>query len=179
MPRRSPAPPEATRQAILDTAAALLQRIGYDKTTIADIAGARAMSSANIYRFFPSKRVINDAICRRMLANHWHRDQLTDNRRVHDMVDAAMAENLQAIAEHRAACEATFAGLIREGQAAGVFAAGDPAALGQTAMGACCALFHPMLIARQGGAQPDDGSARRIAWLMVQALGNPHGSQLP
>jgi AcrR family transcriptional regulator len=204
--RHSPAPREATRQAILDSAAALFQRIGYGKTTIADIADTLAMSSANVYRFFPSKSAINDAICRRMLAalreqlhalavgrdppadrlaalilfmHRWHRDQLTDNRRVHDMVDAAMAENWQAIAEHRAACEAIFAALIREGQAARVFAPGDAVVLGQTAMGACCGLFHPTLIAQQSAAQPDDGPARRIAWLVVQALGNRRGSKLP
>jgi AcrR family transcriptional regulator len=206
MPRHAPAPPEATRQAILDTAGALFLRIGYGKTTIADIADALAMSSANVYRFFPSKSAINDAICRRMLAtlreqlqvlaagpdppadrlialilfmHRWHRDQLTDNRRVHDMVDAAMAENWQAVAEHREACEAIFADLIREGQAAGEFAPGDPAALGQTAMGACCGLFHPTLIAQQSAAQPTEAPARRIAWLVVQALGNPRGRPLP
>ncbi len=206
MPRRSPAPPEAMRQAILDAATHLFLDIGYGKTTIADIAGALEMSSANVYRFFPSKSAINDAICRRMLAalrerlhdlaaspeppaerlialilflHRWHRSQLTDNRRVHDMVDAAMAENWQAIAEHRTACEAIFAALIREGQAAGAFAPGDPEALGQTAMGACCGLLHPTLIAQQSSTQPDDVPARRIAWLVVQALGNPHGSPLP
>jgi AcrR family transcriptional regulator len=204
--RRSPAPPEATRQAILDAAAALFQRIGYGKTTIADIAGALEMSSANVYRFFPSKSAINNAICRRMLAalrerlqvlaagpappddrlvelilflHRWHHDQLTDDRRVHDMVDAAMAEHWQAIVEHRSACEAIFAALIREGQAAGVFAAGDAAALAQTAMGACCGLFHPTLIAQQSETGPDDRPARRIAWLVAQALGNPRGSKLP
>src|SRR5260370_11087600 len=59
--------PDEARERILDAAEALFRRIGYSKTTVADIAGALSMSRAHIYRFFPSKGAINDALCRRML----------------------------------------------------------------------------------------------------------------
>ncbi|MBV9588106.1 MAG: helix-turn-helix transcriptional regulator, partial [Hyphomicrobiales bacterium] len=42
--------------------------MGYSKTTVSDIAASLSMSAANVYRFFPSKGAINDALCRRMLA---------------------------------------------------------------------------------------------------------------
>src|ERR1700744_4005250 len=58
---------EEARERILDAAETLFRRIGYTKTTVADIAGALGMSSANVYRFFPSKSAINDGLCRRML----------------------------------------------------------------------------------------------------------------
>src|SRR6516225_1502935 len=60
--------PDQVRERILDAAEALFRRMGYSKTTVADIAGALSMSGANVYRFFPSKGAINDALCRRMLA---------------------------------------------------------------------------------------------------------------
>ena len=55
MTRRPVASAEATREQILDVAEELFHRIGYAKTTIADIAQEMGMSSANVYRFFPSK----------------------------------------------------------------------------------------------------------------------------
>ena len=58
---------EETRQCILVAAWDLFRQIGFRKTTIADIAGALGMSSANIYRFFASKDALTEAICRNML----------------------------------------------------------------------------------------------------------------
>jgi len=58
----------ATRAAIIDTAERLFRTLGYQKTTVADIARDLKMSPANIYRFFPSKSAINEAICGRILA---------------------------------------------------------------------------------------------------------------
>ena len=43
-----------TRRKIVDTAERLFREIGYQKTTVADIAKALRMSSANVYRFFDS-----------------------------------------------------------------------------------------------------------------------------
>jgi len=38
------------------------------KTAVADIAAELAMSPANVYRFFPSKSAIVEAICQRCLS---------------------------------------------------------------------------------------------------------------
>src|SRR5262249_7910482 len=57
-----------TRAGIMDPAEALFRRIGYAKTAVADIASELGMSPANIYRFFPSKNAIVEAICRRCLS---------------------------------------------------------------------------------------------------------------
>src|SRR5215468_12412231 len=57
-----------TKARIVEVADALLRRIGYAKTTVADIAAELDMSPANVYRFFPSKDAIVQAICRRCLA---------------------------------------------------------------------------------------------------------------
>ena len=62
------AKPDDTRALILETAEALFRRLGFAKTTVADIATDLGMSPANIYRFFPSKNAIVDAICQRCLS---------------------------------------------------------------------------------------------------------------
>src|ERR1700680_4596082 len=59
--------PEDTRARIMETAETLFRRLGFAKTAVADIAGELKMSSANVYRFFPSKNAIIEAICQRCL----------------------------------------------------------------------------------------------------------------
>src|SRR5437763_1199571 len=59
--------PDDTRARIVETADALFRRLGFAKTTVADIAAELGMSAANIYRFFSSKNAIVDAICQRCL----------------------------------------------------------------------------------------------------------------
>src|ERR1700687_1515297 len=59
--------PDDTRARIMDTAEVLFRRLGYAKTAVADIAAELDMSPANVYRFFPSKTAIVEAICRQCL----------------------------------------------------------------------------------------------------------------
>jgi len=203
-------PAEATRERILDTAEEMFLRIGYAKTTVADIAQALGMSSANVYRFFASKSAINDAVCRRLMArmeaemravaagpgsaaarlealilstHRRNRDLLTQERRVHDMVDAAIAESWEAVEAHKQACNAIFAGLVREGIAAGEFSpVADPELMGETVGSACCSLFHPTLIAqcaRPDAGPPDETPARRLVWLVLEALRNRDRRPMP
>jgi AcrR family transcriptional regulator len=60
--------PDDTRARIMDAAEALFRRLGFAKTAVADIAAELKMSPANVYRFFPSKNAIIEAICQRCLA---------------------------------------------------------------------------------------------------------------
>src|SRR6266436_3700494 len=56
-----------TPHRILITAEKLFREIGYQKTTVADIAKVLKMSPANVYRFFDSKRAIHEAVARRLM----------------------------------------------------------------------------------------------------------------
>src|SRR3712207_9191188 len=58
-----------TRSRIVDTAERLFREIGYQKTTVADIAKALRMSPANVYRFFDSKKSINEAVAERTMGD--------------------------------------------------------------------------------------------------------------
>jgi AcrR family transcriptional regulator len=59
--------PDDTKARIVEVAENLFRRVGYAKTTVADIAAELDMSPANVYRFFPSKNAIVEVICRRCL----------------------------------------------------------------------------------------------------------------
>src|SRR5260370_32288190 len=61
--------PDDTRARIIGTAEALFRRLGFAKTTVADIAAELGMSPANVYRFFASKDAIVEAICKRCLSD--------------------------------------------------------------------------------------------------------------
>ena len=56
-----------TRARVVATAERLFREIGYQKTTVADIARALKMSPANVYRFFDSKKAINEAVAERLI----------------------------------------------------------------------------------------------------------------
>ncbi|GLS20426.1 TetR family transcriptional regulator [Labrys miyagiensis] len=190
--------PDEARERILDAAEILFRRIGYGKTTIADIANALGMSSANIYRFFPGKSSINDGLCRRMLAElhtfaesfvadsgpvslrleamivgvHLHnKARMTHERTVHEMVAAAMQENWQAVEEHIAYMGQLFGQLIAQGVASGEFAPCDVEASAKTLGFACCGAFHPTMIAE---VKPDttEDDVRRLARLLIRGLAN-------
>ena len=55
------------RERILITAERLFREIGYQKTTVADIAKTLRMSPANVYRFFDSKKSITAGVARRLM----------------------------------------------------------------------------------------------------------------
>src|ERR1700677_105014 len=53
-----------TRERILVEAERLFRELGYQKTTVGDIAKALRMSPANVYRFFDSKKAIHEGVAR-------------------------------------------------------------------------------------------------------------------
>lgn len=56
-----------TYERIVDMADARFRRFGFTKTPIADIARDLEMSSANIYKFFPSKKALIEAVGQKRL----------------------------------------------------------------------------------------------------------------
>src|SRR5690242_10964111 len=66
--RRPGRPAVDRREEILDAAERLYDSIGFEKTTIGDVARELGMSPANVYRSFPNRRAIDEAIARRQLS---------------------------------------------------------------------------------------------------------------
>ncbi|MBE9606131.1 TetR/AcrR family transcriptional regulator [Acetobacteraceae bacterium H6797] len=178
---RRPAPPtteaqrkaEATRTRIADTAESLFRTMGYQKTAVADIARELGMSPANVYRFFPSKSAINEAICARLLGaiaagaeavvngegsagerfrrvcHHYFTAFLSSffrEKRMHDMVAAALEEHWEVIDRYIEHEQALMVRLIEEGIASGEFRPGDPVSLADVCT-TCVVLWkHPLLL---------------------------------
>ena len=164
---------EDTRARIMEVAWDLFRELGV-RTTVADVAARIGMSSANIYRFFPSKQALCEAVAahqleamsaatreiaagrgsaserlRAVLLTLFEamRDQMTNQARVHEIVDIAMRENWAPIEAHHQAMTGLIAGLIEAGQQSGEFGPGAVDGLAAQALCACVCIHHPMLIA--------------------------------
>ncbi len=158
---------------ILDVAEEHFRRVGHRKTSVADIASELGMSPANVYRFFPSKDAIKESVCMRMMdevvdiavvaartrapaleklarlatAVHRHnKTRLAHERRMHDMVVAAMLEGWAHIKVHSARMAAIFERIIREGSEVGELKVDDAAEAARAVNSALTPFFHPILI---------------------------------
>ncbi len=188
---------EATRAAIVATAEQLFRTMGYQKTTVADIARALRMSPANVYRFFPSKAAINEAICRNLLeslsAHVWgiargkgspeerirviftslHEKMVQmffHEKRMHDMVSAAMQEHWAVIDIYVHDIDTALRHVVMDGQAAGVFDRGLDADGVAHLMHATTVHFcHPILI-EQCVDEDLPAMARAMAAFVLRAL---------
>ncbi|MDO9707964.1 TetR/AcrR family transcriptional regulator [Paracraurococcus lichenis] len=172
---------EATRARIEETAERLFRSMGYQKTAVADIARELGMSPANVYRFFPSKSAINEAIAQRSLgailaeleaiargegsaAERLRRmfsrmfeskiEVFFAERRLHDMVTAAMDEHWNVVERHIAGVHAAICHVVSDGMRAGEFALGDPVKTSHIILHTMVPWNHPALvescIARKG-----------------------------
>jgi AcrR family transcriptional regulator len=164
-----------TRERILAVAAGLFREIGYQKTTVADIAKLLRMSPANVYRFFDSKKSIHKGVARglmsevedaaqaiaarcipaasklRELMSAIHRmntERYVGDSKLHEMVEVAMQESWDVCVAHMQRVTETIGAVIAEGAASGEFEVHD---VPQAAMCACTAMtrfFHPQMIAQ-------------------------------
>ncbi len=169
------AKPDDTRARILETADALFRRLGFAKTAVADIAAELGMSPANVYRFFPSKNAIVEAICRRCLSEveekawavarskapagqrverlileilAYHKENLLEEKRVHDMVLVAMEQNWDAILAHKETVRTVVELILRDGIEAGEFGSVDPRDASDILMRSLAVFCHPVLVAQ-------------------------------
>ncbi|TRC81733.1 TetR/AcrR family transcriptional regulator [Mesorhizobium sp. WSM4307] len=190
------------RARILEMAEEQFRRIGYHKTSVTDIAAELGMSSANVYRFFPSKGAIIEAICGRVVnevaqiafaiartsapaseklnrllsAIHHHgTTTLIKEKRMHDMIVAAMQENRAIIKAHIERLISIFEVIIREGIEAGEFKVEDPAEAARAVKTAFTPFFHPILIEHclQHGEDIEAGLREQIRFIL-KALGKSY-----
>jgi len=166
---------EDTRARIMQTAETLFRRLGFAKTAVADIASELGMSPANIYRFFPSKNAIVEAICQRCLSEveekgwavarskapagqrierlfleilSYHKDNLLIEKRVHDMVLVAIEQNWNAILAHKETMRTAVELIVRDGIEAGEFERVDPRETSHFFMQSLVGFCHPVLVAQ-------------------------------
>ena len=73
-----------TQERILVVAERLFREIGYQKTTVADIAKLLRMSPANVYRFFPSKDAIRQGVAFRLMSEVEAAARIADRHPPHE-----------------------------------------------------------------------------------------------
>jgi AcrR family transcriptional regulator len=178
--------PDDTRARIIETADALFRRLGFAKTAVADIAGELGMSPANVYRFFPSKNAIVEAICRRCLGEldekawaiarsrgpaaarlerlvleilAYHKENLLTDKRVNDIVLVAIEDSWDAIQTHKEVIRNAAELILRDGMDAGEFDKLDPAETSRLLMRSLVAFMHPVLISQCLAADEEDMEA--------------------
>ena len=173
-PRPKPQPkPDDTRERIMATAEALFRRLGFAKTAVADIASELRMSPANIYRFFPSKNAIVEAICRRCLSEveetawaiarskapaaqrierlileilAYHKQNLVTEHRVNELVVAAIEHSWDTVRAHNDVMHRIVELILRDGIDAGEFEPVDPRETSELMMRALVAFTHPLMV---------------------------------
>jgi AcrR family transcriptional regulator len=169
-----------TRDRILEVAERLFRQIGYQKTTVGDIAKELRMSPANVYRFFESKKAIHQAVARSLMAeveleaqrivarpgpvkdrfrellttiHRMNTERYVGDNKLHEMVEIAMQEDWQVCVAHMELITTTIGQMIAQGAASGEFEAPDVPLAAMCACTAMMRFFHPQMIA-QCAAKP-------------------------
>lgn len=164
-----------TRDRILEVAERLFRAIGYQKTTVGDIAKELRMSPANVYRFFESKKAIHQAVARglmgeveleaqrivakpgpvkerfRELLTTIHRmntERYVGDSKLHEMVEIAMQEDWDVCVAHMECIAGVIGAMIAQGAATGEFEAPDLQLASLCACTAMMRFFHPQMIAQ-------------------------------
>jgi AcrR family transcriptional regulator len=181
----------------VETAERLFRTLGYQKTAVADIARELGMSPANVYRFFPTKLAINEAVAARLLgtldAVIWRiargpgsaadrlralirtlQDQTMSlffhEKKMHDMVAAAMVQDWPVIEAYVRTVETAIRHIVMDGQAEGNFARLDPEQTAKLIHAAMIAFCHPQIIAECASDEDLPALAEGMAEFVLRAL---------
>lgn len=149
--RAAPLQP-ASDQRLLDIAAAHIRRFGAARTTVVGVAQEAGMSHANVYRYFPSRTGLLDAVTahwlkplearlqstaqgadpaydklERMLSDcaRTYGDTLADDPNLFALFAAAIDKSRSVARKHRGRLQGEVQKVVEEGMANGVFAITD------------------------------------------------------
>ncbi|SFK62415.1 DNA-binding transcriptional regulator, AcrR family [Methylocapsa palsarum] len=164
---------QGTQLSIVEVAENLFRQLGFQKTTVADIARELQMSPANVYRFFASKSEINEAVARRLLveietavkdvaksrgpaSKNIHNiiatietlnaQRFSSDRKLHDLLETAYNEHWPIVAAHIEVIDKALAQVLSAGMAAGEFKKGDAELIAILVRSACVRFCHPRLM---------------------------------
>lgn len=165
----------ATRERIIQAAESLFREVGYAKTTVADIAGNLGMSSANVYRYFPTKAHINEEICDRLVRSfetrcvdsvrhkgparetvrkfilEYHRairTSLLKENRLYDMISIAMEQHWPVIQDHSERIRSIIHSMIISGIESNEFKNNDSYKIARALHESIAIFIYPPLLER-------------------------------
>ena len=161
---------EQTRQRILAKADELFRHFGFAKTTVADIAAGLAMSPANIYKSFPSKDAIIQAVAEQELTElkksieaavssspgalariealalavfHWHRELLRHESQLFQLVLFVNAQHWDCTRDFKAFLLRAIIKLIEAGVQSGEFHLSDSSATARVLIDCLAVVIEP------------------------------------
>ncbi|SCG70761.1 transcriptional regulator, TetR family [Micromonospora echinaurantiaca] len=185
-----------TAERILDTAEEVLRRFGPAKATVLDVARALGVSHGSVYRHFPSKAALRDAVAERWLARvstplvavataddpaparlrRWLAELSGTKRRI-AREDPELFDNFQqlatqsrtVVARHLDELAGQLAIVVADGVAAGEFGVADPALAARALLQATARFHHPAHVA--DWAEPDlDDDFDAVVTLLLDGL---------
>jgi AcrR family transcriptional regulator len=188
------------RDRILDTTEAVLRRHGPAKTTVLDVSRALGVSHGTLYRHFPSKAALVEAVTERWLAQvisplaaiaegpgpalqrmrGWF-DALTSTKRqlasddpeMFDTYVELMEQAPEMVERHTGALLEQLTGIVTSGVRRGEIVAGDPARTARAAFHAMSRFHHPMH--RRYWTDPGMPEHYDAVWELVSAALTAHG----
>jgi len=182
-----------TPERILEAAEDVLRRFGPAKATVVDVARVLGVSHGSVYRHFPSKAALRDAVTARWLAriadpleviaagdtpaperlHRWLRELIDAKRRrasedpeLFATYMALVDESGDAVATHVAHLAAQLAGIVADGVARGELAADDPVAAGRAILDATGVFHNPAHVAEW--ADPRIDARFEAVWTVLQ-----------
>jgi AcrR family transcriptional regulator len=162
---------EQSRERILAKAGELFRHFGFAKTTVADIAAGLAMSPANIYKSFPSKNAIIQAVAEQEVAElkksieaavsssvgalariealalaifHWRRELFRHEPQLFQLVQAANAHPWDCVRDFKHFLQRTIIEIIAAGTQTGEFHVSDPGAAARALIDCLALLLEPI-----------------------------------
>jgi AcrR family transcriptional regulator len=145
----------------MDAAIRSYREIGYRKTSMADVARGASMSPANVYRFFPSRQSLEEAVVAEVLdeilmaaatasrsngsslqrlsatlstLSRLHQDRMANDARLSELVAAAIQADYPVILAYTDKVRGIVQSIVMAGQASSEIRSGSPMAL------TCCLL---------------------------------------
>jgi AcrR family transcriptional regulator len=191
--------PVLTPDRILDAAEDVLRRFGPAKTTVVDVARALGVSHGSVYRHFPAKAALRDAVTERWLSRvsaplaavvaedgpaadrlwRWvqalsaaKRGKALDDPEMFATYHEIAADSRDVVKRHVETLVAQAAQIIADGIARGEFAAIDPAAAGRAVLSAT-ARFHNPANAAEWDDPGLDADLRTVWRLLLSGLADP------
>lgn len=170
--RRPRTSKEETREQIMLKAEELFRQYGYGKTTVADIAAGLGMSTANIYKFFPSRDAIIETSAERNVAKiqasvcavvegkgaalakiekmslaifRFHKESFHNEQQIYKLVVQALDQNWACVHTYHDFLNAVALRLVKEGMANGEFRKGNATDAAQNVLDCLSLVIHPHL----------------------------------
>ncbi|HEX6757906.1 MAG TPA: TetR family transcriptional regulator [Propionibacteriaceae bacterium] len=183
-----------TFERILEAAEDVLRRFGPAKATVVDVARALEVSHGSVYRHFPSKAALRDAVAERWLARiseplevvasedgsaterlrRWlelliasKRSRALEDPELFETYVQLVAESRDVVVAHVETLTGQLAAIVADGVQRGEFADVDPAMAGCAVFDATARFHNPVHAAEWSG--PSIDAAFEGVWSLVVA----------